>query len=205
MRKVVALFLCGALTAFSGLAMCVEESAEKHAEIGAKWDVADLMQLLQQQKTRKATFVEKKYLAVLQAPLESSGELSFTAPDRLEKRTIKPKPEAVTLDGDQLLLERSNGRRLKVSLADRPEVSGFVESIRATLGGDRSALEKFYRVQLDGSAQQWRLSLVPLQPQMLKVISEIHIAGSQDAVATIEFLQADGDRSVMAITDEVAQ
>ena len=39
-------------------------------------------------KSGKATFVEKKYLAMLDQPLESSGELSFTA-DRLEKRTVK--------------------------------------------------------------------------------------------------------------------
>jgi hypothetical protein len=34
--------------------------------------------------------------------LESSGELSFDAPDRLEKRTIKPRPDALLLDGDKL-------------------------------------------------------------------------------------------------------
>jgi hypothetical protein len=119
----------------------------------------------------------------------------------LEKRLTKPKPEAVILDGDKLILERSNGRKLTLSLSERPEVSGFVESIRATLSGDRSALERFYTVTLNGSAEQWQLSLVPLQPQMLKIIAEIRIAGARDVIATIEFLQADGDRSVMTITD----
>ena len=138
-------------------------------------------------------------------PLESAGELSFTAPDRLEKRITKPKSEAVVLDGDKLLIERSNGRKLTMSLSERPEVSGFVESIRATLLGDRAALERFYAISLSGAAEQWQLSLTPLQPQMLKIISEIRIAGARDAIATIEFLQADGDRSIMTIAAEGSQ
>lgn len=173
-----------------------------YSACAAEWSVTDLMQMLSQQKTRKAAFVEKKYIAALQQPLESSGELSFTAPDRLEKRIVKPKSEAVILEGDKVLIERSNGRKLTLSLSDRPEVSGFVESIRATLVGDRSALERFYSLHLDGSAEQWQLSLTPLQPQMLKIISEIRIVGSRDIIATIEFKQADGDRSVMTIVDE---
>ncbi|MBV8464780.1 MAG: outer membrane lipoprotein carrier protein LolA [Burkholderiales bacterium] len=166
----------------------------------ADWGVADLMQALSQQKSGKATFVEKKYIAMLDQPLEASGELSFTAPDRLEKRTLKPKPEALVLDGDKLLVERSNGRKLTVSLADRPEVAAFVESIRATLAGDRTALERFYAIALSGNAEQWQLVLTPTQPRMLKVISQVRIAGTRAAVKTVEFLQADGDHSEMTIT-----
>ncbi len=184
------------LACLLGCAMNVASAAE--------WGVAELMQLLAEQKARRASFVEKKYIAALQAPLESSGELRFSAPDRLEKRTLKPKAEAVILEGDTLQLERRNGRRMTLSLRERPEVSGFVESMRATLLGDRAALEQFYALQLEGSAAAWTLSLTPLQPQMLKIIQKIHIAGAHDAVQTIEFLQADGDRSVMTITDEGA-
>ncbi len=197
MRKLTTLFL----SALLALAAHVSHAADAAAD---GWDVTELMQLLAQQKSRKATFVEKKYIAALQEPLESSGELMFEAPDRLEKRTLKPKPEAVTLDGDKLILERRNGRRMTLALSERPEVSSFVESMRATLLGDLSALEQFYEVNLDGSLEGWKLSLTPRQPQMLKIISSIHIAGAHDSVETIEFQQADGDRSVMTISDERA-
>lgn len=166
----------------------------------ADWSLADLMQQLGQKKAGTATFVEKKYIAMLKQPLESSGELAFTAPDRLEKRTLKPKPEAVVLEGNKLTLERSDGRKMSVNLADRPEVSAFVESIRATLSGDRSALERYYSAALSGGSEQWQLNLTPIQPRMQKVISQIRIAGGHAQLRTIEFLQADGDRSEMTIT-----
>ncbi|MBV8045744.1 MAG: outer membrane lipoprotein carrier protein LolA [Paludibacterium sp.] len=171
----------------------------------ASFGMPDLMQMLSQQPSGKATFVEKKTLAVLKEPLESSGELSFTAPDRLEKRTLKPKPEAIVLVGDRLTLERSDGRKMTVSLSDRPEAAAFVESIRATLSGDRGALERYYAIALDGTAGNWQLTLTPLQARMQKIISQIRISGARAQVKTISFLQADGDRSDMTITSTAAR
>lgn len=185
----------------AGLVLALAAGAGQAAQLS----VADLMQMLGQQKSGTATFVEKKYIAMLSQPLESSGELSFTAPDRLEKRTLKPKPEAAVLEGDKLILERGDGRKMTVALSDRPEVAAFVESIRATLSGDRGALERFYTLALSGSAEQWQLSLTPIQPLMQKVISQIRIAGKQAQVRSIEFVQADGDRSEMLITSTSAK
>lgn len=198
MRKLTTLFL------FCLLGLPVHSLNAADSTHSVNWGVADLMHMLSQQKSRKATFVEKKYIAALQEPLQSSGELTFTAPDRLEKRILKPKPEAVILEGDKLVIERRNGRKMTLALSDRPEVSGFVESMRATLVGNRAALEQFYVLNLEGAAAAWKLSLTPLQPQMLKILSQIHIAGSHDVVETIEFQHADGDRSVMTIKDEAA-
>ncbi len=158
------------------------------------------MQLLANRKSGKATFVEKKYIGIIAKPLESSGELAFAAPDRLEKRTLVPKFESLVLDGDRLTIEQADKHRLTLSLQEHPEVSAFVESIRGTLTGDRLALERFYSTELTGTVDKWQLVLVPTQPRMLDVISRIRIAGSRADVKTIDFDQADGDRSEMVIS-----
>lgn len=172
-------------------------------------NVADLMQTLSQralsQRTSsRATFVELKYIAALQQPLESSGELFFTAPSRLEKHTIKPKSETLVLDGDKLQITRSNGRKMTLSLSDRPEISGFVESMRSTLLGDRAALERYYQLDAEGSMSQWQLQLTPKEESMRKIISAIRMTGTDAQIKTIELRQADGDHSVMTITAEQA-
>lgn len=190
--------LAGAMLAISAITSWTVAQA-------AGWGVPELMQMLAQKKSDSATFVERKSIAMLDKPVESSGELFFSAPDHLEKRTLKPKAETVQLDGNKLTLVRSDGRSMQVSLSDRPEVSAFVESIRATLSGDRLALERYYAVTLDGTAAHWQLSLAPLQPRMRKVISLVRIAGIQAQVKTIEFEQADGDRSEMIITSTAAR
>ena len=41
----------------------------------AEWDIDQLMQSLALTRTDRASFVEKKYIAILDRPVESSGEL----------------------------------------------------------------------------------------------------------------------------------
>lgn len=169
----------------------------------AALDVADLMATLAHSTHGAATFTEKKYLAILDAPVESSGELRFVPPARLEKLTLKPSRERLVLDGDVLTVER--GRRTHVlALKDYPEVAGMIESIRATLAGDRSALERVYRLSVSGSRARWSLALVPLDVRIARVVARIRIDGAEGEVRTVEIVQADGDRSVMTVEKAAA-
>jgi hypothetical protein len=163
-------------------------------------NVADLMQTLAQNKEGRASFVEKKYIGIIDKPLLSTGDLAFTAPDRLEKRTIRPVSESLVLEGDSLTIEQADKRRVKVRLQDQPEIAAFVESIRGTLAGDRLALEKVYALELSGTMEKWLLVLIPTQSRMAKLISRIRISGVLGDIKAIVFEQNDGDRSEMTIT-----
>ena len=163
------------------------------------WDLDQLMQALAATQNGHASFIEKKNIAILDRPVESSGELFYTAPDRLEKKTLKPKPESMVLDKDKLVVEQ-RGKKHTLSLQSYPEIAAFIDSIRGTLAGDRKALEKTYKLSLTGDQKDWKLSLLPLQDKMKKVVTNIHITGSDNLLQTIEIKQADGDSSLMTIT-----
>lgn len=167
--------------------------------VWAAWDLSQLMQGLAQNKSGRATFVEKKYIAVLEAPVESSGELLYTAPDRLEKRTLKPRPESLLIDAGTLTVERGK-RRMVLRLQDYPELVAFTESIRGTLAGDTAALKRIYNLDLEGNQERWTLTLRPVETKMLDVVQRIRIGGSHAEVKTVEIEQADKDHSVMVIT-----
>jgi outer membrane lipoprotein-sorting protein len=164
----------------------------------AEWDIDQLMRGLAQTHSSHANFVEKKTLAMLAKPVESSGELFYTAPDYLEKRTLKPKPESMILDRGTLVIERGRQKH-QLQLQDYPELAAFIDSIRGTLAGERKALERNYRLSLDGSAEHWTLQLLPTDEKMQTVVKRIRIAGVFDAVRSIEITQADGDSSLMLI------
>lgn len=165
----------------------------------AEWGVDQLMQGMAQTRSGHAAFVEKKYIAILDKPVESSGELLYIAPSRLEKRTLKPRPESMLLDGNTLTVEQK-GKSHVLPLQNYPEIVAFIDSIRGTLAGDRAALERIYKLNLDGDEQQWTLKLQPLSDRMKKVVEHISIVGEKHELRTIEIRQADGDRSVMTIT-----
>ncbi|MDB5813083.1 MAG: putative transrane protein [Rhodocyclales bacterium] len=167
----------------------------------ADWQLPDLMKLLAETPAGHATFVEQKFIGMLDKPVESSGELSFTAPDELEKRTLKPRPEALILKGDELTLERGK-RSMKMSLQEHPDIAAFVESIRATLVGDQRALERVWKVQLDGAPARWSLVLTPLNANA--IVAKIRIDGVRGEVRQIDIEQRDGDHSIMTISKVVA-
>ena len=162
-----------------------------------------LMQLLARTKTRRVDFVDRKYLTSLDQPLESSGQLIYTAPARLERRTIKPKPETLVIDGDALTIER-NGTRRTISLSSYPEVAAFTDSIRATLAGDLAALQRDYRVIAQGTLAQWTLTLLPSDPTIANVVSRVTVSGRDDRIESFEVLQADGNRSVTTLARQAA-
>lgn len=168
------------------------------AEQNPVWNIDQLMHGLAQSPSGHASFVEKKSIAMLDRPVESSGELFYRAPDHLEKRTLKPKPESMILDQSTLLIERGR-KKLRLSLQDYPELAVFIDSIRGTLAGDRAALERNYRLSLEGGVENWTLQLLPSNEKMLKVVRQIRISGVRDAILRIEISQTDGDSSLMLI------
>lgn len=182
---------------FIGLVVCASSYA-------GDWVLSDLMHLLAQKKSGKANFVEKKFIGILDKPLESSGELSFDAPDRLEKRTLKPRQESMMLDGDKLTVTMHEKRPLYLRLQDHPEVSALIESIRGTLSGDKVALERNYTVDLNGVQAKWQLTLLPMHKDVTKVVRKIQISGIDADIKTITFDQADGDRFEMTISKVVS-
>jgi hypothetical protein len=169
----------------------------------AEWGVADLMRSLQAVESSKARFSERKELAILNEPLESSGTLVYRAPDRLEKHTVAPERSSLVLEGDRLVLENAErGGRRSFALREHPVIWAFVESIRSTLAGDLPTLRRFYSVELEGSEPGWRLVLRPREPAMKDVVEEIRIGGSGTWISRIEILEAGGDRSVTTISRE---
>ena len=164
----------------------------------AEWDIEQLMRSLAQTRIGHASFVEKKSIAILDKPVESSGELFYSAPDHLEKRTLKPKPESMVVHGNELLIERGRQKH-RLQLQAYPELAAFIDSIRGTLAGDRQALERNYRLTLEGTDEHWTLQLLPLDEKMQAVVKRIRIAGMRDAVRSVEITQADGDSSLMLI------
>ncbi len=164
----------------------------------AAFDVGQLMKELASHQGGKARFVEKKFISLLDKPVLTTGEMTYTAPDRLEKRTLTPKVETLLLDKDILSIERDK-QKLSINLANQPEALAFVDSIRGTLSGNRAALEKNYALHLSGNIDKWVLTLLPSDQKIAALVLRITVSGSRNQVRSIEYLQTDGDRSLLTI------
>jgi hypothetical protein len=178
---------------FAGSAICSAATPPPDPD-----DLNEVMRLLSMRQHGRVEFVEQDFLSVLKRPIESSGELRYDAPDRLEKRTLQPHLETLVLSGGILTVERGHSRHV-LDLHAYPQIQPFVESIRATLAGDRSALERLFEVEFGGSVDRWALLLVPLQSSVRESVKQVRIDGARDQLTRVEIRQPDGDRSLLTL------
>jgi hypothetical protein len=193
MRRRV-LGICGVLASGAAL-FCLALPASATSA-----DLEQLMQLLAARRHGQVSFVEQHFMKLLKRPTESYGELRYDAPDRLEKRTLDPKPETLTLSGDVLTVERA-GRSRVLDLKSYPKMLPLIESIRATLAGDLPALERVFSIEFAGDVSRWSLSLTPRDPELARSVSQVRIEGVRDTLLRVEILETDGDRSLMTLRD----
>ncbi len=165
------------------------------------FDLPELMGLLAQQKSGEARFTEQRFVRGLEGPLDSSGVLSFSAPDRLTRRTLSPRPETMAVEGNTLTLSRG-GRTRTMALDSMPELLGMVEAMRSTLGGNTQTLQGYFRTTVSGSGNKWTLGLVPVDERLAAQVRSVNITGRGGEVLGVEMEFIGGDRSVMTITPE---
>jgi Outer membrane lipoprotein carrier protein LolA-like len=162
-------------------------------------DLDALMSLLSQRHHAEAEFTEEKSLSVFKQPLKSSGLLFYDAPDHLEERTLAPRPQSIILDHGVLSMH-IGARQRTLRLADYPQMAPMIDSIRATLAGDRASLERVFEVEFTGTLDHWQLHLVPRNAQVGATLTQIDLEGRRDAVREVRLQQRDGDRALMHIT-----
>ncbi len=165
----------------------------------ASWTLEQLMPALAAVKAKDATFREQKQVAFLQQPLVTAGTLRYRAPAYVSKQTLQPHQEIYEIDEDWLTIETSMEGRRQLYLPGYPLLRAFAEAIRATLAGDLAALERYYRVQLQGQATAWTLRLQPTGQEMAEHVSAIVIQGQHEQVLSVETLETGGDRSLMTV------
>ena len=164
----------------------------------AQFDLTQLMQTLAQVKAGEATFTETRTVAMLERTLQSSGRLSFEAPDSFVRETLKPRREKIAVVGNSVTM--SLGARTRtVPLDSVPEAAVIMEAIRGTLTGNRDAIERNFTPSVTGTPQRWTLELKPREPRLRELVIALRLVGERALVREVTVAMADGDKSVMTI------
>ena len=194
-------FLAATIAAIGVAGALVLAPSEARAEA---FDLAALMSLLGRVKSGEATFVETRRIEMLDRTLQSSGRLSFKAPDSFVRETLKPSHEKLAVDGNTLTM--SMGQRSRTMQLDAsPEAAVIVEAIRGTLTGNRATLERLFETTVSGDAHAWTLKLVPRDLRLRGQVSAVQVSGREGTAREVQVQLADGDRSVMTIEPVAAR
>ncbi|MET0089458.1 MAG: LolA-related protein [Candidatus Thiodiazotropha sp.] len=162
----------------------------------SEWNLASLMQALQNQGARQARFSETRTLAILDQPIDQTGLLIFEPPDRLVRRLDPPGNLSAEIVGNQLTLWQGNERKQTLQLDNVPELLAFSASFRAILGGDSDTLQHYFETHLEGDAKAWTLTLTPRESGLAKRIKQIKVEGRGAEIDRYTTQENSGDQTL---------
>jgi len=205
-----ALLACAALTAFAASAETPRAAAPEFADrtdserpgIAAQSETAapglvELMRGMAETSGVIATFRERKQLALLEQPLESSGTLYFVPPDRLARFTLTPEPSALIIDGKALRFQQGRGE--KFDLSGNPMARVFVDNFIALFNGDLPKLQKLYHTSFDSQGESWKLVLEPRGAPLRGIVKQIALRGDRSGIREMVMQNLDGDRTTTSL------
>lgn len=138
-------------------------------------------------------FVEIRGSALLKQPLQISGQYRRPDRDTLVREVRSPYRETTTIAQGQAVVAREGKAEQRYPLDRVPELAGIQSSFGALLEGDAQALQRQYRVQSQGTLQQWQLQLQPRDPALLKRVRAIRLYGDGGELRCIVTVPARGD------------
>jgi outer membrane lipoprotein-sorting protein len=149
-------------------------------------------------------FEQDRHMALLEAPLRSTGVIIFSKPNRLRWDTVTPYRSTLIADGKNVAQFEKMGdswKKLKIGYA--AAMGEVMESLSLVWGGDLAGQRKHYRLAVkDG--EEPTLTLTPRDSGMRKVISaiELHFKEDLSAATRVVLKEPGGDSTVIRFVSQ---
>ena len=164
------------------------------------FDLQQLSDQLAKPSVIHGDFTQEKHLRARPQPLVSKGTFVLAKDQGLLWLLKSPLQQDYRITAQGIARRDANGWQLL------PNKSAGAEQNRlflAVLQGDSSGLQRDFDLQLQGEAQQWKLTLTPRSLLLKQVFTQINIDGGA-LVRTIELLETQGDSTLLRMQDNTA-
>ena len=150
----------------------------------------------------EARFQEERRVALLRAPLQSEGEVFFVPPDRLARRTDRPIPSLLLVDGDRLWFGDAE-HHASVDLDANPVLRPLLEGVRTVLAGDLDALRRNYDLEFipREATGGWCLRLKPKLELLARVLARIEVHGVDVRLSEVRVTETRGDETLTRFSE----
>jgi outer membrane lipoprotein-sorting protein len=176
------------------------------AEGGACEDRADLIAGFAAVQTVHASYTETKHIALMSAPLVSSGTVVLVKPDRLRMDMVEPVRQSVVVDGAKIrVVHHDLGTEQRVDLGPNADARAIVRSILLAMSGQVDLLGEEYGCTLDEAPDgEVQLDLTPLRSPMKEMIRSLQVVlGPNRTLRQVTIREEGDDTAVLVFTDVV--
>ena len=141
----------------------------------------------------RTDFVEVRDSPLLKTPLRLSGEYRRPREDTLVREVRAPYRETTTLRAGEATIARDGKAPRTFSLSRAPELASLQNSFGALLAGDRTKIERVYRVVAQGDRARWTLTLAPKDQALAARVRDITLSGQGAELRCIETRPVKGE------------
>ncbi len=159
----------------------------------------DLEKQLSAHRTVQGDVQQKRYLRSLAQPLLSQGKFVMQADKGLLWQTLTPIASTIRITPEGMMQKDAAGNWQPL----QQQGAGGKSQIRLfmdLLSGNTRALSGQFEQSLQGTADQWTLTLTPSSSMLKQIFRQITIAGGQ-TVNQVTLNETQGDRSEILFSD----
>ncbi len=150
----------------------------------------------------RGKFVQRRYLAGLAQPLESSGSFLFAREAGIEWHTEKPFDSQFLLTDTRITQRDAGGVSLEIQAADQPALAVVARVFFALFALDVDSLSQDFELYGQAGDAGWQLGLKPRAEALGSMFRQALVEGS-GAVQRITLEDGNGDRSEIEFRDVI--
>lgn len=157
---------------------------------------SDLQKLLQSSPKVATPFHEQRQSPWLASPVESRG-IVRSLPQGLEKQVDAPKRETWRLLSDRLEWSGPDGVGNKQILFSKaPALAVLSDAIRHVVAGDLLALERDFRITVQGDSTLWTARLQPHSTEVSRHLDHLEMQGAGAQLLVLIVVERKGERTM---------
>ena len=150
----------------------------------------------------RGKFVQRRYLAGLAKPLESSGSFLFAREAGIEWHTEKPFDSQFLLTDTRITQRDAGGVSLEIQASDQPALAVVARVFFALFALDVDSLSQDFELYGQGGDAGWQLGLKPRAEALGSMFRQALVEGS-GAVKRVTLEDGNGDRSEIDFRDVI--
>ncbi|MGQ9427307.1 outer membrane lipoprotein carrier protein LolA [Gilvimarinus sp. F26214L] len=155
--------------------------------------LAQLEGRIELSETVRGSFAQSKFIAVLPAPLKSSGAFSYEQGGTLVWDTREPIANRLVFDA-QGIHQSVEGKTVWEVDGETPAATTITRVISSVLATDWDELQNFFVMEGEVNEQSWELYLQPKEAVLEQVIQSVTVRGDRQLESMV-LMEANGDRS----------
>lgn len=144
-------------------------------------------------------FTEHRWFPFRKIPVVLRGELRFSPARGVCLGYLEPEPRMIVVDAKGVLMRDARGRSREAPANRSAPTANTILLPIMTL--DFGTLARTFELHAARDGAAWRLDLVPRDPELLRTLGRVLVAGEDEQVRRLEFRRSAMQRVEILITE----